>query len=132
MGHWIKRTLVHFIASLVAIWGTDYLLDNYFNINSTGLWDYIKLLCIFMVIMGLLNLILKPILKIVTIPLMIITLGLFTIVINALLLFIVTLFMPEVSVQWWEGYLYVPLALSVANWIAHHIIKVKKKRMLDE
>ena len=125
--HILKKIIVHFIASAVAILAADYLFDIYFNIQYSTTLEYIKLISIFVIIFGILNAILKPILKIVSLPLMIITVGLFSIIINAVILWIVTLIMPEVYVHWWQGYLFVPLALSIMGWFAHKIIRVRKK-----
>ena len=121
----IKKIIVHFIATGLAIVGTDYFLDE-INIQSSSQKEYIEILLLFIVIFSILNIFVKPILKIISFPLMMSTLGVFSIVINAVLLFLVTLVIPKVEVMWWQGYLFVPIVLFLFNWIAHKIVRVRK------
>lgn len=48
--------------------------------------------------LSLLFLVIKPILNIVTLPLNIITLGLFSFLINAVILYLLTIFVPDISI----------------------------------
>ena len=50
-------------------------------------------------VLGLLNFFLKPILKLITLPLRIITLGLFTFAINMSLVWLVDIFFPELEIK---------------------------------
>ncbi|RZJ39434.1 MAG: phage holin family protein [Chryseobacterium sp.] len=58
---------------------------------------------IFAVVLGLLNLIVKPILSILSLPVTIITLGLFSFVINALIILLADYLMDSMQVAgfWW-------------------------------
>lgn len=58
---------------------------------------------IFAVVLGLLNLIVKPILSILSLPVTIITLGLFSFVINALIILLADYLMDSMSIDgfWW-------------------------------
>jgi putative membrane protein len=67
------------------------------------------------VVISLANIIVKPILVILTIPITVFTLGLFLLVINALIILMVDYFVPGFSVNgfWWA--LAFSLILSVFN-----------------
>ncbi|HHV81191.1 MAG TPA: phage holin family protein [bacterium] len=68
-------------------------------------------------ILGILNIIIKPVLKILTLPINIITLGLFTLVINAILLEMVAWLIPGFSiVSFWSAILG-GLFISIVSWI---------------
>ncbi|MGB9682353.1 MAG: phage holin family protein [bacterium] len=72
-------------------------------------------------ILGILNLIIKPILQIITLPINIITLGLFTLIINAILLEMVAWIVPGfyVATFWsaiWGG-LVISLVSGILSWI---------------
>ena len=68
-------------------------------------------------ILGILNIIRKPVLKILTLPINIITLGLFTLVINAILLEMVAWLIPGFSiVSFWSAILG-GLFISIVSWI---------------
>jgi len=51
------------------------------------------------IVLSILFLLIKPILNIVTLPLNIITLGLFSFIINAIILYLLTIFVPNISVS---------------------------------
>ncbi len=51
------------------------------------------------VVLSLMFLVLKPILSIVTFPLNFLTLGLFSFVVNAILLYLLTVFVPKISIN---------------------------------
>ena len=74
MTKFIIRWVINVIALYVAIW----LLEG--RINYHGAWTGILWLAL---IIGLLNALVRPLLKFLTCPLIILTLGLFTLVINA-------------------------------------------------
>jgi|YelNatPaOPRAMG01_1025707.scaffolds.fasta_scaffold13446_3 putative membrane protein len=72
-------------------------------------------------ILGILNLIIKPIIQIITLPINIITLGLFTLVINAILLEMVAWLVPGfyVATFWsaiWGG-LIISIVSGILNWL---------------
>ena len=68
--------------------------SNFFGVSITAYWQLYLLLG---VILGLLNFFIKPILKTISLPLEIITLGLFTFVINMALVFVVDYEFAEFS-----------------------------------
>ena len=51
------------------------------------------------IVLSVLFLIVKPILSIITLPLNIITLGLFSFLINAIILYLLTIFVPNISIS---------------------------------
>ncbi len=68
-------------------------------------------------VLGLLNVILKPILVLLTLPINIITLGLFTLVINGFMVFIATKIIPGFEIaNFWYAILFA-IILSIFNWL---------------
>ncbi len=68
-------------------------------------------------ILGILNIAIKPILQILTLPINLLTLGLFTLVINAILLEMVAWLIPGFSiVSFWSAILG-GLFISIVSWI---------------
>ena len=115
----MKKLVFHLLSSLIAV-----LLSDYFNIidfNVTSRQEYFKIILIFLLLFGFLNMTVKPLLKMLSLPMLFLTLGLFSIVINAIILFLATYFIPEVHVQWWEGYLIVPCVFSILHWLTHRM-----------
>ncbi len=71
------------------------------------------------VVLGALNLLIRPILLILTLPITILTLGLFSLVINALLVMLAAVLVPGFSVAgFWTAFLFA-LVLAIVNWVFH-------------
>ena len=81
---------------------------------------------IFAVVLGLLNLIVRPILSLLSLPITILTLGLFSLVINALIILLADKFTEGINVDgfWWA--LIFSVALSVITSILESILISKE------
>ncbi|WP_298930605.1 phage holin family protein [uncultured Allomuricauda sp.] len=79
-------------------------------------------------VLSILNVVVKPILVILTLPITIVTLGLFLLVINAIIILIAADFISgfQVSSIWWA--IIFSLLLSFLQSILHSIIKEDKKK----
>jgi len=75
------------------------------------------------VVLGIVNAILKPILLILTLPATILTLGLFTFVINALMVYLVATFVPGFHVNGFIPALLFSLVLSLVSWFLKGLTK---------
>jgi putative membrane protein len=111
--------IVSWIIYAIAIYLTDYILV------GIHVADFTTALVV-SIGLGLINAIIKPILLILTLPLNILTLGLLTFVINALLVLLAAQLIPGFGVDnfWWA--LLFSLVLSVVNAILSAIIGKKK------
>lgn len=110
--------IVGWIISSIAIYATAYLLP---GIQVT---DFTTAL-VAAIGLGLINAVIKPILLILTLPLNIISLGLFTFVINALMVLLAGQLVPGFLVEnfWWA--LLFSLVVSVINGLLSAIIGKK-------
>jgi putative membrane protein len=68
-------------------------------------------------VLGILNTILKPVLIVITLPVNILTLGLFTLVINALLLKMASGVIPGFDVQGFWPAVFGAILISIVSWI---------------
>jgi len=75
------------------------------------------------VVLGITNTVLKPILVIITLPINIITLGLFNFILNGLMILLVSVLVPGFSVKsiWWA--ILFSLVLSLVNWFLNLLTK---------
>ncbi len=108
------KILLHWFLRALAIMITAYLLP------GIVLKSFFVALIV-AVVLGIFNTILKPILIILTLPITILTLGLFTLVINAGMIMLTSKFVDGFYVQsfWWA--LLFSLILSLVNAILHAI-----------
>ncbi len=85
----MKSLLIRWGVIAVSIWFTDLILS---GMTIKGGVPGILLVAL---VFGLINAIIKPIVKFLTCPLVILTLGLFVLVINTLMLMLTALFLPQ-------------------------------------
>ena len=76
------RFLLRFLINAAALWIATQIVP---GVEHTGHWTSLLLVAL---VFGVLNAIVRPILKVLTCPLIVLTLGLFTFVINALMLWL--------------------------------------------
>ena len=69
------------------------------------------------VVLGLLNVIIKPIVKVLSAPLILLTLGLFIIIINFSILWILQIFIPNLVIQGFPAYFWTLVIITVVNYL---------------
>jgi putative membrane protein len=102
--------LIRWLILTAAILAASYLVD---GIVVTGFWAAFFAAAI----LGLLNVFFKPLLIILTLPVNILTLGLFTLVINAALLKIASALIPGFDVHGFWPAVFGAVIISVVNWL---------------
>lgn len=108
--------LANWIVSGLAIFLSAYLLS---GVHVDGFATAL----VVAVVLGIVNAVLKPVLIILTLPINILTLGLFTLVINALLILLTTQFVSGFRVDgFWWAFLF-SLVLSIVNSFLHSLVK---------
>jgi putative membrane protein len=103
----MKKLLSQIIAAALGLWLSSLFIQevivepysdsNFFGIPLTSQWQIFLLLGI---ILGLLNYFVRPILKAISLPLEIITLGLFSLVINMAMIWILDRMFAELYIPW--------------------------------
>jgi putative membrane protein len=78
---------------------------------------------LFALLVGLLNAFLRPVILLLTLPLTIIPLGLFTLVVNALLFWLASIFSVGVAVRGFAGAFLAALAVSVVSFVASRMLE---------
>jgi putative membrane protein len=77
-------------------------------------------------VLGLLNMTVKPVIKLISMPFIILTLGLFTIVINALLLWLVDYIFDFIAIQDVQTLVWATIVVSLVNIIVSAVAKAAK------
>lgn len=88
--------------------------SSFFGFKLTALW---QLFLVLGVILGLLNYFIKPILNGITLPLRVITLGLFGIVVNMAIIWFLDIMFKEVSISLWLPLLKTTLVIWIINLV---------------
>jgi putative membrane protein len=84
-------------------------------------------LAIAALILGLLNAIIRPILVLLTLPLTIVTLGLFLIVLNAVMLELTAFFAPGFRIDDFVAALIGAVVLAIISWVTNQIGRKPEK-----
>src|SRR4029079_9536434 len=87
------------------------------GVHIDGFWP----LVIGGAVLGIANTIVKPILTILTLPLVIVTLGLFLLVIHILMLLLVEWVAPDFSIDGFWTYVGATIVIMIVNYILHAI-----------
>ena len=74
-------------------------------------------------VLGVFFMILKPVLKVLSFPVILLTLGLFSLVINAFLLWLLTLVVPVLTIQGLGAYVWGTILITIINLVAHRMAK---------
>lgn len=98
------------------------------NIIGDNVWDRFKIAFIAGLLLALFNLLIRPIIRLLSLPVNILTLGLFNIIINAGMLWIVDLIIKGLEVRGFWAYVLSSLVISVISIIISKIIFFRKKR----
>lgn len=104
------KIIVHWLVAAAAIIITAYLLP---GVTLSG---FVPAL-VAAVVLGLINAVLRPFIIILTLPINIITLGLFTLVINAFMVFLTDKLVPGFTVDGFGWALAFGVVLFFVNWI---------------
>lgn len=92
-------TLIHWLVSAVAILIAAYLIPGV-DITLVGA-------IVLAVVLGIINVFFKPVINLLTLPLNIVTLGIFSLIVNALLIMLASMVVPGFDVAtFWDAFFF--------------------------
>jgi putative membrane protein len=119
MGQFLVRAAV----TGLALWIVTLLVSGIHFVGGDTTLQRVGIIFVVAVIFGVVNAFIKPIVQILSIPLYILTLGLFHVVINALMLWI-TSWITENTTHWglyiddfWWTAIWAAIVLSIVSWL---------------
>ncbi len=128
----MKKLLSQIITATIGLWLSTmfvpeviirtYPTSSFFGFTLTAQWEIFLVLGI---VLGLLNYFLKPFLKALSLPFEIISLGLFTVVINMALIWLLDLIFDELTVPFFLPLLYTTLIIWILNIIISLFLRKK-------
>lgn len=110
------KIIINWLIATIAVLITSYLLPGV----NLKVWTTAVLVAL---ILGVINAVIKPIIILLTLPINVLTLGLFTLVINAALILLVAAIVPGFSVKsfWWACLF--GIILTMVNWAINLVFK---------
>jgi len=117
--HPLVRFLIFWGVNTLSLWVADDLFEGI-------AFATVQSLFIAGLVLGIVNAFIKPVLLLLTLPLTVLTLGIFVLVINALMLLLVAWLVPGFTVTgFWSGFV-VALFVSVFSFILNSLIGYNK------
>jgi len=103
--------LIHFLISMVAILIISYLFPQVMKAGSFTA----ALVAAF--VLGIVNAVIRPVMVILTLPVTLLTLGIFLLVINGLMLWLVSGLVPGFTVNGFFGAVLGSVLISLVSWV---------------
>ena len=110
------RLIVALAVNVLALWVADALFD---GVTIDGFWAY----AIGALVLGIANAIVKPVLAILTLPLIIVTLGLFYLLINIAMVALAEWIAPDFSIDGFWTYVGTVVVIWAVNWVADQVLE---------
>ncbi|MCH9625461.1 MAG: hypothetical protein S4CHLAM123_06350 [Chlamydiales bacterium] len=107
--------LIAIIINTIAVFATGYILP---GIHMHSFWTAV----VVSIVLGIVNAILRPIIFILTLPINILTLGLFSFVIMGLLVYLVSAIVPGFTVDNFGWAILFALIVSLINWFLWSLV----------
>ena len=111
----VPRLAIAWAINLAALWAANALWD---GVRIEGWKAYL----IGSAVLGIANAVLKPLLTVLTLPLIIVTLGFFYLVINIAMVALAEWVAPNFSIDGFWTYVGVVVIVWLVNWVAHQVI----------
>lgn len=106
----MRGFLIRVAVNAVALWVAAKLIDGIALTNDIGSVLFVAL------VFGLVNAFIKPLAKLISLPIRMVTFGLFTLVINALLLMLTAWIADGLEVDGFLAALLGAIIISIASW----------------
>jgi len=110
------HTLLRYLGTVGAVMLTVRVVP---GVTLAGGWETLFLVAL---VWSVIVLVIRPVLSILTLPITILTLGLFSFVLNALLFYAMTYLVPGFVVEGFFSALLGALVLSIASWLIEKIL----------
>jgi putative membrane protein len=109
------RFILHALATAVGFWIASKIVPHVHVSTTVALIEG-------GLVLGVMNALVRPILVILTLPLTVITLGLFLLVINAITVWLVTLFIHGIQIHGLVALILTVIVLGLTSWVASGLI----------
>jgi putative membrane protein len=111
----VTRLLTAWLINAAALWVADALFS---GVRIHGWWAYI----IGAAVLGIANAVIKPVLALLTLPLIILTLGFFLLVINIGMVALAEWIAPNLSIDGFWTYVGTVVIIWLVNWLGHSLV----------
>jgi putative membrane protein len=108
--------ILRYLGTVAAVVLTVYLVP---GISVAGGWETILLVAL---VWSVITMVIKPVLTILTLPITILTFGIFSLILNALLFWLMAVIVPGFMVSGFLAAFVGALVLSILSWLIHQVV----------
>jgi putative membrane protein len=112
MGAMVKQFLLRWLVNFLGLWMAANL------VSGISYGDKVRYLVLAALIFSIVNALIRPLVIILALPAIVLTLGLFTLVVNTLMLYLVTLLYPRFHV----GSFWAALLAVIIIWLVNYFL----------
>jgi putative membrane protein len=112
----LARILLRLAVTALAVWLAATLFQGYVVVAD------VQAAILFSIVLGLVNAFVRPVLFLLTLPFTLITLGLFIVILNAIVFWLATLLPVGVEVNGFGGALLGALTVSIVSYVASRFL----------
>ena len=110
------HTVLRYLGTVAAVVLTVSIVP---GVMITGGWETTLLVAL---VWSVITMVIRPVLKILTFPITVITFGVFSVILNAILFWAMTLVVPGFVVAGFWPALLGALVLSILSWFVHQVL----------
>lgn len=118
----LNQFLLRWVVNFFGLWAAAWLLG-----NAIQYQDHLRILIWAALIFSLVNALIKPLVILLTLPAIVVTLGLFTLVINAFMLYLVTVFYPKFDIVNFRSALLAVIIIWIVNYLLTSFLENPKQ-----
>lgn len=122
MVHFLRRLVYLWLCNIVALWAAESLIS---GIHFTGNFGSIVVAAL---VFALVNLILKPVAKLLALPLIILTLGIALFFVNILMLYITDWILSDFKIDGFMSAVWATIVIWAVNWLLQILFDIDDRK----
>ncbi len=122
MVHFLRRLVYLWLCNIVALWAAESLIS---GIHFTGNFGSIVVAAL---VFALVNLILKPVAKLLALPLIILTLGIALFFVNILMLYITDWILSDFKIDGFMSAVWATIVIWAVNWLLQIVFDIDDRK----
>lgn len=122
MKYLFQQFLLRWVLNFFGLWAASYLLG-----NAIQYGDHVRVLIWAALVFSIVNAFVRPFIILLTLPAIVLTLGLFTLIVNALMLFIVTVVYPKFQIVNFRSAVLAVIIVWIVNYVLNTWLESTKR-----
>lgn len=121
----LRKFALRVLVNFLGLWAAAELMT-----GSIGYNDKLSILVIAALIFSVVNAVIRPLVVILSLPAIVLTLGLFTLVINAFMLFLVTKIYPSFQLRSFWTAVVATIIIWIVNYLLTELLEPKREKSI--